>query len=161
MGCVLSLTGQTGKSKKMAKRKSHKMSEYFLVKESCQEQEILEEAAFHLILLSKSLQQSHSYDQDDDSVDTGDQSSSRGSFGMSVKKKKHDHGKEGIVEHNNDQHAKSITSSSSSSSLSCETVQSGISIEKEEMEDNKRVYRRHREHRLRSVVDIYHVTRPV
>ncbi|PWA85443.1 hypothetical protein CTI12_AA147210 [Artemisia annua] len=144
----------------MAKRKSHKMSEYFLVTESCQEQEIVEEAAFHLILLSKSLQQSHSYDKEDDSVDNGDRSSSRGSFGMSVKKKKNDHGKEGIVEHNNDQDANSITSSSSSS-LSCETVQSGISIEKEEMEDNKRVYRRHRVHRLRSVVDIYHVTRPL
>lgn len=145
----------------MAKRKSQKMSEYFLVTESCQEQEILEEAAFHLILLSKSLQQSHSYDIEDDSLDNGDHSGSRGSFGMSVKKKKHDHGKEGIVKHNNDQDANSITSSSSSSSLSCETVQSGISIEKEEREDNKRVYRRHREHRLRSIVDIYNVTRPL
>ncbi|GKC26139.1 hypothetical protein Tco_1033433 [Tanacetum coccineum] len=139
------------------------MSEYVLVTGSCEEQEILEEAAFHLILLSKSLQQSHSYDKEDDSMDNGDHSSSRGSFGMNVKKKKHDHGIEGIVKHNYDQdNANSITSSSSSSSsLSCETIQSEISIEKEEMEDNKRVYRRHREHRLRSVVDIYHVTRPL
>nr|GEV64099.1 hypothetical protein [Tanacetum cinerariifolium] len=144
----------------MAKRKSHKMSEYVLVTESCQEQEILVEAAFHLILLSKSLQQSHSYDKEDDSMDNGDYSSSHGSFGMNLKKKKHDHGIEGIVKHNYDQDANSITSSSSSS-LSCETIHSEISKEKGEMEDNKRVYRRPREHRLRSVVDIYHVTRPL
>ncbi|GKF95831.1 hypothetical protein Tco_0288566, partial [Tanacetum coccineum] len=41
------------------KRKSQEFNAYYLVMKSSKEQEILEAVAFHLILLSKPLRQSH------------------------------------------------------------------------------------------------------
>lgn len=105
-------------------------------------QEILEAAAFHLILLSnRSLAQYINYNKQSDSDDDEDHGS--GGFRW-MKKKKLDHGVE-------DKYATSIASSS---------INSGISIE-EEVRNEERTTRRLKLHRYRSIVDIYEVTRPL
>ncbi|PWA85442.1 hypothetical protein CTI12_AA147200 [Artemisia annua] len=144
------------------KRKSQEFSAYCLVMESSKEQEILEAAAFHLILLSNPLQQSHIYRKEYDSEDNDsrDRAGSPRGFGVMMKKRKQDHGGEGIEnDHENDIDASSTTfTSCSSSCTSSQTVKSGMLME-EEMEDDKRTAPRLRKNRLRSIVDIYSVTR--
>ncbi|CAH1426227.1 unnamed protein product [Lactuca virosa] len=141
------------------KRKNHEMSECCVVmgssKSNCKEQQLLEAAAFHLILLSNPLQQS--YDSDDGC--TGNSGSHDVGFRMIMGKKKRiqEYGLEDInVKPKNDRDVKSVTSSSSSSS-SAETIKSGISSVS--MEENEGRVQRLQHHRLRSIVDIYHVTR--
>ncbi|KAL7601723.1 hypothetical protein Lser_V15G24299 [Lactuca serriola] len=138
------------------KRKNHEMSDFCVVMGSSnsKEQQLLEAAAFHLILLSNPLQQS--YDSDDGC--TGNNGSLDGGFRMIMGKKKRiqDYGVEGIVKHKNDRDVKSVASSSSSSS-SAETIKSGISSVS--IGENEGRVQRLQQHRLRSIVDIYHVTR--
>ncbi|KAI3788974.1 hypothetical protein L2E82_01757 [Cichorium intybus] len=147
---------------KEKKRKSHEMSKSCMVMGSSnpKEQQLLEAAAFHLILLSNPIY-NKGFDFDGRSGNNG---SPGGGFTMttSKKNKEQDYDAEGIVKHNNDNDANSAPPSSSSSSA--ETIKSGISdvsMEEKEVEDDKRTARRLQQHRLRSIVDIYDVTRPL
>ncbi|KAL4588492.1 hypothetical protein LXL04_001383 [Taraxacum kok-saghyz] len=154
------------------KRKTLEMNECCVVmglgSSNSKEQQLLEAAAFHLILLSNNpLQKSYDCNKGYDSDGRTDNIS--GGFRMitpkkkkQTKRKRQDYGVEGVVKfHENDGDANSVTSSSSSSSA--ETVKSGISsvsMEENEVEDKKGTadHRVLQQGRMRSIVDIYDVT---
>ncbi|XP_024979045.1 uncharacterized protein LOC112516260 [Cynara cardunculus var. scolymus] len=153
--------------------KKRKTQEHCLM-ESSKEQEILETAAFHLILLSQpssSNSRPNHHQSDHHGDGDHDHDHDHGGFRMMMKKKKQDDAilVEGInATQISDKDANSICttfSSSSSSSSSAETTKSGISV----LEDDQEVQHQHEvpttprqpKPRFRSLVDIYSVTRPL
>nr|GEU50168.1 hypothetical protein [Tanacetum cinerariifolium] len=148
------------------KRKSQEFSAYCLVTESSKEEEILEAAALHLIILRTPLHQSHSYRKGYDYDEDDSRGCGRGhggsplGFGEMMKKRKQDPRAKGIEnDHNNDLDAGSTTFTSCSSSCSSsQTIKSGMLVVKE-VENVERTARRLPKNRLRFIVDIYKFTR--
>ncbi|KAF5760195.1 hypothetical protein HanXRQr2_Chr16g0750551 [Helianthus annuus] len=125
------------------KRKIQETNEYCLIMESTKEQEMLEAAAVHLILLKNPNLNLQQY-----STCNNAYVSDEGVF-----KKKQDYRVKGVVNHTkNNKDASSVTSCTSSSS--------GVSIKSVISMERTAVGRHHR-NRLRSIVDIYSVTRPL
>ncbi|MFS7996041.1 hypothetical protein Hanom_Chr12g01125201 [Helianthus anomalus] len=123
------------------KKKIQETNEYCLIMESTKEQEMLEAAAVHLILLKNPNLQRY-YSCNNEYV------SDEGVF-----KKKQDYGVKGVVNHpKNNKDASSMTS--------CTSSPSGVSIKSVISMERTAVGRHHR-NRLRSIVDIYSVTRPL
>ncbi|KAL8234573.1 hypothetical protein R6Q59_020673 [Mikania micrantha] len=151
------------------KMKSKPRNYIYYMTESCltsmesssDEQQILEDAAFHLILLRNSLQQS-SHSVCINEYDSGsrfhDDCSLAGFKMTMMMMEKLDYGVKGIMNHT--ENNKEENSSSSFSSSSSASIKSGISME-EVVDEDERVVRRSHRHRMRSIVDIYSVTRPL